>query len=198
MIQSFKSMIPVVHPSAFVHPQATVLGHVTIGPDCYIGPGAVLRGDWGRIVLEAGCNVQEQCVVHMFPGTTVHMAEGAHVGHGAIIHGAQLGANCLIGMNSVLMDDVKIGEGCIVGALAFVKAGSIWTPRSLIVGNPAKKIGEVSDEMLSHKTEGTALYRSLPKDMADTLRITDPLETVTKPRHEDFPDFETWQARKGH
>jgi len=198
MIQSFKSMIPVVHPSAFVHPQATVLGHVTIGPDCYIGPGAVLRGDWGRIVLEAGCNVQEQCVVHMFPGTTVHMAEGAHVGHGAIIHGAQLGANCLIGMNSVLMDDVKIGEGCIVGALAFVKAGSIWTPRSLIVGNPAKKIGEVSDEMLSHKTEGTALYRSLPKDMADTLRETDPLETVSKPRHEDFPDFETWQARKGH
>jgi phenylacetic acid degradation protein len=198
MIQSFKSMVPVVHPSAFVHPQATVIGHVTIGPDCYIGPGAVLRGDWGRIELEAGCNVQEQCVVHMFPGTTVHMAEGAHVGHGAIIHGAQLGANCLIGMNSVLMDDVEIGEGCIVGALSFVKAGSVWAPRTLIVGNPARKLAEVTDEMLAHKTEGTALYRHLPAEMAATANEVEPLKSAPHDRHEEFPDFETWQARKGN
>ena len=197
MIQSFNSMVPVVHPSAFVHPAATVIGHVTIGADCYVGPGAVLRGDWGRILLEEGCNVQEQCVVHMFPGTTVHMHTGAHVGHGAIIHGAQLGANCMIGMNSVLMDDVVIGEGCIVGALSFVKAQSNWPSRTLVAGNPARKIGEVSDEMLSHKTEGTALYRTLPASMRASLRECTPLSEQPADRHENFPDFETWQKRRG-
>ena len=138
MIQSFKDMVPVVHPSAYVHPQASVIGHVTIGPDCYIGPGAVLRGDWGRIILKSGCNVQENCVVHMFPGTTVHLDEGAHVGHGAIIHGASLGTQCMIGMNAVVMDDVQVGEGCIVGALAFLKAQSTWAPRSIVAGNPTE------------------------------------------------------------
>ena len=196
MIQSFKDMVPVVHPSAYVHPQASVIGHVTIGPDCYIGPGAVLRGDWGRIILQSGCNIQENCVVHMFPGTTVHLDEGAHVGHGAIIHGASLGTQCMIGMNAVVMDDVQVGEGCIVGALAFLKAQSTWAPRSIVAGNPAKVIGEVSDAMLAHKIEGTGLYQQLPSDCRANLRECTPLESEPEQRPAAFPKFETWQRRR--
>ena len=189
-------MVPVVDPSAYVHPQATVIGHVTIGKDCYIGPGAVLRGDWARIVLEAGCNVQENCVIHMFPGTTVHLSEGAHVGHGAIVHGATLGRQCMIGMNAVIMDDVTVGEGCIVGALAFLKAQSQWEERTIIVGNPAKVIGEVSDAMLAHKVEGTGLYQKLPGDCHLNLQECEPLSSEPENRPEAFPDFETWQRRR--
>ena len=196
MIQSFKGMVPVIHPSAYVHPQATVIGHVTIGEKCYIGPGAVLRGDWGRIVLEAGCNVQENCVVHMFPGTTVHLREGAHVGHGAKHDGATLGKQCMIGMNAVIMDDVRVGEGCIVGALAFLKAESVWENRSIVAGLPAKVIGEVSDSMLAHKIEGTGLYQQLPADCRDHLEECTPLTSVPENRPETFPDFETWQSRR--
>lgn len=196
MIQSFKGMVPVIHPTAYVHPQATVIGHVTIGENCYIGAGAVLRGDWGRIVLEDGCNVQENCVIHMFPGTTVHLHEGAHVGHGAIVHGATLGKQCMIGMNAVIMDDVRVGEGCIVGALAFLKAESAWDERSIIAGNPAKVIGEVSDAMLAHKIEGTGLYQQLPADCRDHLEACTPLASPPEARPETFPDFETWQSRR--
>ena len=153
MIYSFRDMIPVVHPSAFIHPQATVIGHVTVGPDCYIGPGAVLRGDWGKIVLEKGCNVQEGCVLHMFPGVTVHLEEGAHIGHGAMIHGARIGKNCMVGMNAVVLDDVHLGEESIVGALSLLKAGSSWPKRSLVFGNPAAIQGKVSDDMLAHKSK---------------------------------------------
>ena len=199
MIQSFKGMVPVVHPSAYVHPNAVVIGHVTIGANCFVGAGAVLRGDWGRIELSEGCNVQENCVVHMFPGTTVHMAVGAHVGHGAVIHGAQLGAQCLIGMNAVIMDDVHVGAGCIVGALSFLKAGSTWTERRIIAGNPAKDIGPVSDDMYAHKVEGTSLYQQLPQDCHSTLSETLPLTEAPEHRPETFPQFETWQRRrKGH
>ena len=196
MTQSFKGMVPVIDPSAYVHPQATVIGHVTIGPDCYIGPGAVLRGDWGRIVLERGCNVQENCVVHMFPGTTVHLSEGAHVGHGAVVHGATLGKQCMIGMNAVIMDDVQVGEGCIVGALAFLKAKSEWPARTIIAGHPAKVIGDVSDAMLAHKVEGTALYQQLPEDCREHLVECEPLRAAPTSRPESFPSFETWQNRR--
>lgn len=197
MIQSFKGMVPVVHASSYVHPQATVIGHVTIGRDCYIGPGAVLRGDWGRIDVADGCNIQENCVVHMFPGQTVRFGEEAHIGHGAIVHGARVGAYTLVGMHAVLMDEVELGEGCIVGALSFLKAKSVWEPRGLIVGNPAVRKGEVSDEMLAHKHEGTALYRQLPADMHATAREVLPLRAVPVDRLADFPDYEIWQNRKG-
>ena len=196
MIQSFKSMTPVVDESAYVHPQATLIGHVTIGAKCYIGPGAVLRGDWGKIELADGCNVQENCVIHMFPGTTVRLEEGAHVGHGAIIHGAHLGAQCMIGMNAVVMDDVQVGEGCIIGALAFLKAQSKWEPRSIVAGNPAKVIGQVSDAMHKHKVEGTGLYQSLPADYEAHLIECPPLREAPLNRIEDFPQFETWQKRR--
>src|ERR1700761_5917163 len=148
MFYSFKGFVPVVHPSAFVHPQAVVTGNVVIGKDVYIGPGAALRGDWGGIVIEDGCNVQENCTIHMFPGVTVLLKEGAHIGHGAIVHGGTIGRNCLIGMNSVIMDNVEIDDECIVGALSFVKAGEKIPRRSVVAGNPAKILKEVSEEML--------------------------------------------------
>lgn len=180
MIYSFKGYIPVVHKSSFVHPLAAVTGNVIIGENCYIGPGAAIRGDWGQIILEDGVNVQENCTVHMFPGKSIVLEESAHIGHGAIIHGANLGRNCLIGMNSVIMDDTKIGEESIVGAMAFVKAETIIPKRSLVVGNPAKVIKQVSDEMMAWKTKGTQLYQQLPKDCFETLKEVEPLREVPK------------------
>src|SRR6185436_5853701 len=131
MIYQFNQFIPVVHESSFVHPLAAVTGNVIIGRNCYIGPGAALRGDWGQIILEDGCNVQENCTVHMFPGVTVLLKEGSHIGHGAIIHGATIGKNCLVGMNSVVMDDVELGNECIIGALTLVREGEKIPARSL-------------------------------------------------------------------
>lgn len=175
MIYEFNGYIPVIHESAFIHPQAVVTGNVTIGKDVYVGPGAALRGDWGAIIVEDGCNIQENCTLHMFPGKSVILRESAHIGHGAIIHGAVIGKNCMIGMNSVIMDDVYIGEGSIIGALCFVKVEMIIAPRSLVVGNPAKVIKEVSDEMLEWKTMGTALYQQLPKECYQSLKPCEPL-----------------------
>ena len=180
MIFSFKGYTPVIHESSFVHPQAAVTGNVIIGKNCYIGPGAAIRGDWGQIILEDGVNVQENCTVHMFPGKSITLKEGAHVGHGAIIHGANLGRNCLIGMNSVIMDDAEIGDESIVGAMAFVKAETIIPKRSLVVGNPAKVIKEVSDEMIAWKTKGTQLYQQLPADCHESLKEVEPLREVPK------------------
>lgn len=178
MIYSFKGYTPVVHESSFVHPLAAVTGNVIIGKNCYIGPGAAIRGDWGQIILEDGVNVQENCTVHMFPGKSITLKESSHVGHGAIIHGANLGRNCLIGMNTVIMDDAEIGDECIVGAMAFVKAETKIPERSLVVGNPAKVIKEVSDDMIAWKTKGTQLYQQLPKDCHGSLKEVEPLREV--------------------
>jgi len=175
MIYEFKGYKPVVDISAFIHPQAAVTGNVVIGKNVYIGPGAAIRGDWGRIVIEDGCNVQENCTVHMFPGVTVWLKEGAHIGHGAVIHGAVIGRNCLIGMNSVIMDNVQLGEECIVGALTLIKAGMEIPRRSMVVGNPGVIIKEVSDEMIRWKTEGTALYQALPGEMRESWKVCEPL-----------------------
>lgn len=196
MFYSFKGFTPVVHPTAYVHPQAVVTGNVIIGAQVYIGPGAALRGDWGGIVIEDGCNVQENCTVHMFPGVTVRLAEGAHVGHGAIIHGAQLGKNCMIGMNSVIMDEAEIGEGSIIGALSFVKARTIIPPRSLVVGNPATVIKEVSDDMLAWKTKGTALYQQLPGELHEHLQACEPLREMPANRPAQENLYATWEKIK--
>ncbi|WP_431159000.1 transferase hexapeptide repeat family protein [Winogradskyella poriferorum] len=182
MIYSFQGFIPVVHKSSFVHPLATVTGNVIIGKNCYIGPGAAIRGDWGQIILEDGVNVQENCTVHMFPGKSITLKESAHVGHGAIIHGANLGRNCLIGMNTVIMDDAQIGDESIVGAMSFVKAETIIPKRSLVVGNPAKVIKQVTDEMIAWKTKGTKLYQQLPQDCQNTLKEVEPLREVPSDR----------------
>ena len=190
MIYAFKEYIPVVHESSFVHPLAAVTGNVIIGKDCYIGPGAAIRGDWGQIILEDGVNVQENCTVHMFPGKSIVLKTSAHVGHGAIIHGAQIGKNVLVGMNTVIMDDAEIGDESIIGAMAFVKAETIIPSRSLVVGNPAKVIKEVTDEMIAWKTKGTALYQQLPADCHESLREVEPLRQVPKnrPNQESFYD----------
>jgi len=196
MIYSFNGIKPVIHPTAFVHPQANVTGHVVIGKDVYIGPGAVLRGDWGEIRIEDGCNVQENCVIHMFPGTTVTLKKGAHIGHGAIIHGATVGENSLVGMNAVLMDDVIIGEGCIVGALCFVPGETKIEPRKVVVGNPAKVVKDVSDEMLAWKSKGTELYQKLPSGCKNTLMECEPLTSEPKFQVTQETVFETWKSTK--
>ena len=197
MIYRYKEYTPVVHPSAFVHPQAAVTGHVVIGKDVYIGPGAAIRGDWGQIIIEDGCNVQENCTIHMFPGVTVVLKEGAHIGHGAVIHGAMIGSNCLVGMNAVIMDRVVLGDECIVGALSFIKADESFESRSLIVGNPAKKIKDVSDEMIAWKTEGTKLYQQLPSDMRASWEPCEPLTEIPDRLPEQEELFKTWnQTRK--
>ena len=179
-----------------MHPQAAVTGNVIIGKDVYIGPGAALRGDWGGIEIADGCNVQENCTIHMFPGVTVKLEEGAHIGHGAIIHGAHIGKNVLVGMNAVIMDEVEIGEECIIGALSFVKAGDQFDRRSLIVGNPAKKIKEVTDEMAAWKTKGTQLYQALPKEMKEHWKEVEPLrkKPIFSPDQEDL--YKTWEEIK--
>lgn len=194
MIYSFNNIIPVVDPSSFVHPQATVTGNVIIGKNVYIGPGAALRGDWGQIIVEDGCNIQENCTVHMFPGVTVLLKAGAHIGHGAVIHGATIGKNCLIGMNAVIMDNVVLGDECIVGALSFLKANEVFENRCLIVGNPAKKIKEVSDEMIAWKTEGTALYQQLPKDLEEGWVACEPLKEIPANRKVEYPEYKPWKG----
>jgi phenylacetic acid degradation protein/carnitine operon protein CaiE len=196
MIYQFKNFKPVIHESSFVHPQATVTGNVIIGKKCYIGPGAALRGDWGQIILEDGCNVQENCTVHMFPGVTVLLKESSHIGHGAIIHGATIGKNCLVGMNAVIMDNVELGDECIVGALSFIKAGEKFESRSLIAGNPAKRIKEVSDEMIAWKTEGTQLYQSLPAEMFSFWKECEPLREVEPNRPSQEQLYKTWKGNK--
>lgn len=193
MIYEFKGFIPVIHPSAFIHPQATVTGNVIIGKDVYIGPGAAIRGDWGAIIIEDGCNVQENCTLHMFPGATVLLKEAAHIGHGAIIHGATIGRNVLVGMNAVVMDDVVIEDESIVGALSFVKAGKKFPARSIIAGNPAKVVKEVSDEMIAWKTKGTQLYQSLPGELYNSLKEVEPLREIPANRPSQEKLYETWQ-----
>jgi carbonic anhydrase/acetyltransferase-like protein (isoleucine patch superfamily) len=198
MIFEFNGYKPVVHETAFVHPQANVTGNVIIGAHCYIGPGAVLRGDWGLISVADGCNIQENCVVHMFPGKSAIFHEAAHIGHGAIIHGAVVGKNVLVGMNAVLMDDVQVGENSIIGALCFVPANMVIPARSIVVGNPAKIIKEVSDEMIAWKTEGTKLYQQLPTDCYNTLKECEPLREIDANRPKTQENlFKTWNDSKG-
>jgi phenylacetic acid degradation protein len=197
MIYSFKGFIPVIHESSFIHPQAAVTGNVIIGKNVYVGPGAAIRGDWGGIIIEDGCNVQENCTIHMFPGVTVLLREGAHIGHGAVIHGATIGRNCLVGMNAVIMDNVILEDECIVGALSFVKADEKFERRSLIVGNPAKKIKEVSDEMIEWKTKGTGLYQALPKELYESLQACEPLKEIPANRPSQESLYKTWNELKG-
>jgi phenylacetic acid degradation protein len=192
-IFEFNGFIPVVHESAFVHPNATVTGNVIIGKDVYIGPGAAIRGDWGQIIISDGCNVQENCTIHMFPGVTVVLEENAHIGHGAIIHGARVGRDTLVGMNAVLMDRVVIGAECVIGSLAFVAADTIIPARSVVVGSPAKVVKQVSDQMLEWKKEGTKLYQKLPSDCFATLRPCEPLREVPEDRKVQDSNYKTWR-----
>ena len=192
----FNEIKPVVHESSFIHLQAAVTGNVIIGKDVYVGPGAAIRGDWGKIIIEDGCNIQENCTVHMFPGVTVILKEGAHIGHGAIIHGATIGKNCLVGMNAVIMDNVDLGDECIVGALTFIKADEKIAARSLVVGNPSKIIKQVSDEMINWKTEGTKLYQQLPEEMFNRWKECEPLREIIHYKNLQQNNYKTWNENK--
>ncbi|MBI3790421.1 MAG: transferase hexapeptide repeat family protein [Gemmatimonadetes bacterium] len=194
---AFNGFIPVVHESAFVHPLAAVIGNVTIGRDVYIGPGAAIRGDIGGIVIMDGANVQENCTVHTFPGTVTVLEERAHIGHGAVIHGAHIGRNALVGMNAVVMDHAVVGDECIIGALTFVPGKMEIPARKVVVGNPARIVKDVSDEMLTWKTEGTALYQRLPAAYHATMQPVAPLREV--PAHRPMAqemNYRTWKDTK--
>ena len=196
MIYEFEGFRPVVHESAFIHPQAAVVGNVVIGRDVYVGPGAAIRGDWGGVEIGDGCNVQENCVVHMFPGVTVVLEPSAHIGHGAVVHGAHIGRNALIGMNAVIMDHATVGAECIVGALTFVPSEMQIPDRKVVVGNPAKIVKDVSEEMIAWKTDGTRLYQSLPKRLYETLKPCEPLRTVPADRAAQTASYKTWHETR--
>ena len=196
MFYAYEGFIPVVDPSSFVHPQAAVTGNVIIGKNVYVGPGAAIRGDWGGIVIEDGCNVQENCTIHMFPGVTVYLREAAHIGHGAIVHGATIGRNTLVGMNAVIMDNATIGDECIIGALCFVPAEQTIPARSVVVGNPAKIVKQVSDEMLAWKTRGTALYQQLPGILGKSWEPCEPLAQVEAGRPNQPALYTTWKQEQ--
>ena len=196
MVYEFKGFIPIIHESSFIHPQASVTGNVIIGKNVYVGPGAAIRGDWGAIVIEDGCNVQENCTIHMFPGKSMILKAGAHIGHGAIIHGAKIGLNCLVGMNAVIMDEVTLGDECIVGALTFIKAGMQIPNRKMVVGNPAVIVKDVTDEIIDWKTMGTALYQQLPKECQETLKAVEPLREMPANRPTQQAFYETLEEFK--
>ena len=197
MIYEFQGHIPVVHESAFVHPLAAVTGNVIIGRDVYVGPGAAIRGDWGEIIIEDGCNVQENCTIHVFPGATVLLEAAAHIGHGAVIHGARIGANVLVGMNAVVMDRAVVGSGSIVGALTFVPADMEIPPRTVVVGNPARIVKDVSDDMLRWKSEGTKLYQQLPAAMHAGWKPAEPLRELPDSRPSQEAVYRTWAETRG-
>jgi phenylacetic acid degradation protein len=192
----FDGFRPVIHESAFIHPNATVTGNVIIGRDVYVAPGAAIRGDWGGIVIEDGCNVQESCVIHMFPGVTVVLEAGAHIGHGAIVHGARIGRNVLIGMNAVIMDNATVGAECIVGALTLVPSEMQIPARKVVVGSPARIVKDVSDDMLQWKTKGTSLYQALPAQLHRTLKPCEPLREAPPDRGAQQASYRTWHETR--
>lgn len=192
-IFEFGGYRPYIHESAFIHPNATVTGNVSIGRDVYVGPGAAIRGDWGEIDIRDGCNVQENCTVHMFPGVRVLLLPGAHIGHGAIIHGGTIGENSLVGMNAVVMDNVTIGKECIIGALTFVPAEMAIPDRKVVVGNPAKIVKDVTDEMIAWKTEGTRLYQLLPEQCRLSLKPCEPLRERPASRPTQTAMYKSWK-----
>jgi phenylacetic acid degradation protein len=196
-IYQYGGFTPVIHESSFVHPLAAVTGNVTIGRDVYVGPGAAIRGDWGGVEIGDGCNVQENCVIHMFPGTIVVLEESAHIGHGAIVHGGRIGRNTLIGMNAVIMDDVEIGAECVIGAMTFVPAGTRIPARKVAQGNPAKIVKDVTDEMLKWKTDGTRIYQALPASFREGWKEVEPLRVAPKDKPPQAAIYRTWREIKG-
>jgi len=194
MIYEFNGYKPVIHPSTYVHKEATIIGNVIIAKNVYIGPGASLRGDWGKITIEDGCNIQDNCTIHIFPGKDVLLKQNSHIGHGAIIHGANIGRNSLVGMNAVVMDDAKVGDECIIGALCFIRGEMQIPNRKIVVGNPAKIKGDVTDKMLDWKTKGTELYQTLSKECSELMKQCTPLAEIEKHRKEKQKNtFNTWK-----
>lgn len=193
---SYHGIKPIISPKAYIHSQAVIIGNVEIEDEVYIGPGAVLRGDFGKIIVKKGANVQENCVVHVFPGRTTLLEESAHIGHGAIIHSGHIGRNCLVGMNAVVMDDAEIGEECIIGALTFVPANFKCERRKLIVGSPARIIKDVSDEMIAWKTKGTGIYQQLAREGQEAIRPCEPLTEFVEQKPDKVIKYDIWDDIK--
>ncbi len=191
---SLDGLAPVVHPSAFVHPSAELIGDVWVGAGCYIGPLASLRGDFGRIVVREGANVQDNCVMHAFPGKDCVVEADGHIGHGAVLHGCTVGRNALVGMNAVVMDEVLIGECSIVAAGAFVRAGMEVPQRSLVVGAPARVVRLLSDDEVRWKSQGTQVYQALARRCHASLVPTQPLSQADEAR----PRFSPAQLTAGN
>ena len=181
-VWSINGVTPVVDATAFVHPSAVLIGDVLVGPGCYIGPSASLRGDFGRLEVRAGANIQDCCVLHGFPATDTIVEEDGHVGHGAILHGCIVRRNALVGMNAVINDNAVIGESAIVAAMAFVKAGMNVPPRMLVAGVPAKIVREITEEELQWKLEGTQGYQELTRRSLATMVETEPLSRAEADR----------------
>jgi phenylacetic acid degradation protein len=200
-VWSINGVTPVVDPTAFVHPSAVLIGDVLVGAGCYVGPSASLRGDFGRLEMRAGANVQDCCVLHGFPGTDTVVEENGHVGHGAILHGCVVRRNALVGMNAVVNDNAVIGEAAIVAAMAFVKAGMVVPPRTLVAGIPARVVRELTDEEMAWKVEGTESYQELTRRSLATMVETDALQAPEAGRRRiDLPELlplSTTKARGG-
>ena len=181
-VYEINGVTPVVHPSAYVHPSAVLIGDVIVGARCYVGPLAALRGDFGRLILEEGANLQDTCVMHGFPGADTVVEQDGHIGHGAVLHGCRIGRNALVGMNSVIMDNAVIGADSIVAAMTFVRAGMEAPARSLVVGTPAKEVRELRDDEIQWKTAGTGQYQELAVRSMQTMREVDALTEVEADR----------------
>lgn len=179
---SLDGLTPVVHPTAYVHPSAVLIGDVIVGPGCYVGPLASLRGDFGRIVLEAGANLQDTCVMHGFPQSDTVVERNGHIGHGAVLHGCRIGADALIGMNVVVMDNAHIGERSIVAACAFVKASFVCPPQSMVVGAPALIRRRLDDKEIAWKQAGTREYQLLAQRCLQEMQVCEPLSEVEPDR----------------
>jgi phenylacetic acid degradation protein len=189
-VYAINGVTPVVDPTAYVHPSAVLIGDVIVGPGCYIGPCASLRGDFGRIDIRAGANIQDACVAHGFPGTDTIVCEEGHIGHSAILHGCIVERNALVGMNAVINDSAVIGESAIVAAMAFVKAKMVVPPRMLVAGMPARVVRELTDTELAWKIEGTRSYQELTRRSLATMRATAPLTAVEPDRKRiDLPEL---------
>ncbi|MHC4217671.1 MAG: acyltransferase [Planctomycetota bacterium] len=185
----YEGVTPVVDPTAFVHDTAVLIGDVIIGPGCFIGPGASLRGDIGRLIVEAGANVQDNCILHSFPGRDVVIETDGHIGHGAVLHGCTVGRNAMVGISAVVMDGVVIGAEAIVAAMAFVKAGTEVPPRTLVAGIPARVIRPLRDDEISWKTEGTAIYQHLARRHQATTKLVEPRDRA-EPDRPRVPDLD--------
>ena len=181
-VYEINGVTPVVHPTAYVHPSAVLIGDVIVGPRCYVGPLAALRGDFGRLILEEGANLQDTCVMHGFPGADTVVEQDGHIGHGAVLHGCRIGRNALVGMNSVIMDNAVIGADSIVAAMTFVRAGMEVPARSLVVVTPAKVVRELRDDEIQWKTAGTGQYQELAVRSMQTMREVEALTEVEADR----------------
>lgn len=196
-VYAIDGIVPVVDPSTFVHPTAVLIGDVIIGPRCYVGPLASLRGDFGRLILGEGANIQDTCVMHGFPDTDTVIEDNGHIGHGAVIHGCYIGRNVLVGMNAVVMDGARIGEDSIVAAMAFIKANMEVPPRSLVAGIPARILRELSRDEIQWKSEGTATYQQLAVRSLGTLLAVEPLAKAEPNRRRiDASRFKTLSAAR--